>query len=107
MPLAINGRTLEGNCDLCFLKPRGQRIALIKASQKATDWWVCMEVNLASKPGGARFHAASPSYTDLARFVTGKEIYSVPQASPFTAIAANDEYVCWQLLIPLAQKKPC
>lgn len=22
--LTVNGRTLEGNCDLCFLKPRGQ-----------------------------------------------------------------------------------
>ena len=26
--LTVNGRTLEGNCDLCFLKPRGQRLAL-------------------------------------------------------------------------------
>ena len=33
--LTVNGRTLEGNCDLCFLKTRGQRLALIKARPEA------------------------------------------------------------------------
>ncbi|ERY35622.1 hypothetical protein Q067_02257 [Pseudomonas aeruginosa BL13] len=36
--LTVNGRTLEGNCDLCFLKPLGQRLALIKARPEAADW---------------------------------------------------------------------
>src|SRR3546814_8630433 len=35
--LTVNGRTLEGNCDLCFLKPRGQRLALIKRSEEHTS----------------------------------------------------------------------
>jgi len=38
--LTVNGRTLEGNCDLCFLKPRGQRLALIKAQPEAAVWWI-------------------------------------------------------------------
>ncbi|MDE2382827.1 MAG: Nin-like protein, partial [Xanthomonadaceae bacterium] len=64
-----NGRTLEGNCDLCFLKPRGQRLALIKARPEAAVWWIRMEsLNLASKPSGARFRADGPSYADLAHF---------------------------------------
>ena len=33
--LSVNGRTLEGNCDLCFLKPQRQRLALIKARPKS------------------------------------------------------------------------
>ena len=67
--LTVNGRTLEGNCDLCFLKPRGQRLALIKARPEAAVWWIRMEsLNLASKPSGARFRADGPSYADLARF---------------------------------------
>jgi 3'-phosphoadenosine 5'-phosphosulfate sulfotransferase (PAPS reductase)/FAD synthetase len=67
--LTINGRTLEGNCDLCFLKPRGQRLALIKARPDAAVWWIRMEsLNLASKPSGARFRADGPGYADLARF---------------------------------------
>ena len=67
--LTVNGRTLEGNCDLCFLKPRGQRLALIKARPEAAEWWIRMEsLNLASKPSGARFRADGPSYAELARF---------------------------------------
>jgi 3'-phosphoadenosine 5'-phosphosulfate sulfotransferase (PAPS reductase)/FAD synthetase len=65
--LTVNGRTLEGNCNLCFLKPRGQRLALIKAKPESADWWVRMEsLNLASKPSGARFRIDGPSYADLA-----------------------------------------
>lgn len=67
--LTVNGRTLEGNCDLCFLKPRGQRLALIRASPEAAIWWIRMEaLNLASKPSGARFRIDGPSYADLVRF---------------------------------------
>ncbi|EPO4283157.1 Nin-like protein [Pseudomonas aeruginosa] len=67
--LTVNGRTLEGNCDLCFLKPQRQRLALIKARPEAANWWIRMEsLNLASKPSGARFRADGPSYAQLARF---------------------------------------
>src|SRR3546814_2499815 len=53
--LTVNGRTLEGNCDRGFLKPRGQRLVLIKARPEAAVWWIRMEpLNLASKPSGAR-----------------------------------------------------
>ncbi|WP_260851584.1 hypothetical protein [Denitromonas ohlonensis] len=38
--LTVNGRTLEGNCDLCFLKPRGQRLTLINARPEAAVWWI-------------------------------------------------------------------
>ena len=67
--LTVNGRTLEGNCDLCFLKSRGQRLALIKSRPEAAVWWIRMEsLNLASRPSGARFRNDGPSYADLARF---------------------------------------
>jgi hypothetical protein len=98
--LAVNGRTLEGNCDLCFLKPRGQRLALIKAKPQTAAWWIRMEsLNLASKPSGARFRADGPSYTDLARFAASGGICSIAATSPSPAIAATDEHVCWQLLV--------
>ena len=67
--LTVNGRTLEGNCDLCFLKPQRQRLSLIKANPETAIWWIRMEsLNLASKPSGARFRADGPGYADLARF---------------------------------------
>jgi 3'-phosphoadenosine 5'-phosphosulfate sulfotransferase (PAPS reductase)/FAD synthetase len=67
--LTVNGRTLEGNCDLCFLKPPLQRLSLIAAKPERAIWWAQMEsLGIASKPAGARFCKDTPSYADLARF---------------------------------------
>jgi 3'-phosphoadenosine 5'-phosphosulfate sulfotransferase (PAPS reductase)/FAD synthetase len=67
--LTVNGRTLEGNCDLCFLKPPAQRLALIAARPERTQWWIRMEsLCMASRPSGARFTKDGPSYEDMARF---------------------------------------
>ena len=67
--LTINGRTLEGNCDLCFLKPPAQRLALIAQKPEKAAWWVRMESTvIASKPTGARFCKDGPTYADMARF---------------------------------------
>lgn len=38
-----NGRTLAGNCDLCFLKPPAQRLSLIREKPERAVWWVRME----------------------------------------------------------------
>jgi hypothetical protein len=68
--LTVNGRTLEGNCDLCFLKPPAQRLALIKAKSQRAIWWIRMEsLALADKPAGTRFRNSNePSYAELAKF---------------------------------------
>ncbi len=67
--LTVNGRTLEGNCDLCFLKPPAQRLALIKKSPHYAVWWIKMEaLALADKPNGARFCKDGSSYQQLADF---------------------------------------
>ena len=67
--LTVDGRTLAGNCDLCFLKPPAQRLAMIKAEPQRAAWWMRMEsLDLASRPSGARFCKDAPSYEQLARF---------------------------------------
>lgn len=70
--LTVNGRTLEGNCDLCFLKPPAQRLALITAKPIRAVWWIKMEalaLALADKPAGARFcKGHEPSYAQMAEF---------------------------------------
>ena len=67
--LTVNGRTLEGNCDLCFLKPPAQRLALIRANPASPVWWMRMEaLGLASKPSGARFCKDGASYAQMAQF---------------------------------------
>lgn len=63
-----NGRTLAGNCDLCFLKPAGQVASLIREKPVRAVWWAKMEaLALASKPSGAVFRSDRPSYAAMAR----------------------------------------
>lgn len=60
------GRTLAGNCDLCFLKPAGQVLSLINQKPERATWWVRMEaLALASKPSGARFRSDRASYAQM------------------------------------------
>jgi 3'-phosphoadenosine 5'-phosphosulfate sulfotransferase (PAPS reductase)/FAD synthetase len=57
------GRTLAGNCDLCFLKPPRQRASLIAERLSRATWWIRMEaLALSSSPDGARFCKDGPSY---------------------------------------------
>lgn len=66
---SFNGRTLEGNCDLCFNKGAAQRLALIRAKPERATWWIRMEsLALSSNPDGGRFMKDGPTYADLARF---------------------------------------
>jgi 3'-phosphoadenosine 5'-phosphosulfate sulfotransferase (PAPS reductase)/FAD synthetase len=63
-----NGRTLAGNCDLCFLKPAAQVQSLIAERPQRAVWWARMEaLALASKPNGAVFRSDRPSYAAMAK----------------------------------------
>ena len=64
-----NGRTLAGNCDLCFLKPMNQVATLIAEKPARAIWWANMEgLQLASKPSGNAFRQDRPSYASMAKF---------------------------------------
>jgi len=66
-----NGRTLAGNCDLCFLKPANQIATLIAEKPERAIWWANMEalaLALASKPSGATFHKDRPGYASMMQF---------------------------------------
>lgn len=61
----VNGRTLSGNCDLCFLKGGNQVQTLIAEKPERAIWWARMEalaLALSSKPSGAVFRSDRPSY---------------------------------------------
>ena len=61
-----NGRTLAGNCDLCFLKPASQVASLIHERPERAIWWAKMEaLALASKPSGAVFRSDRASYAAM------------------------------------------
>jgi 3'-phosphoadenosine 5'-phosphosulfate sulfotransferase (PAPS reductase)/FAD synthetase len=64
-----NGRTLAGNCDLCFLKPAAQIQSLITEKPERALFWMRMEaLSLSSKPSGAVFRSDRPSYANMAKF---------------------------------------
>lgn len=76
-----NGRTLAGNCDLCFLKPANQIFTLIQERPARAIWWAKMEalaLALASKPSGAVFRSDRPNYQQMLD-------YSQQQANLFDA----------------------
>ena len=66
-----NGRTLAGNCDLCFLKPAKQVVTLIAEKPERAVWWAKMEaLALASKPSGATFRKDRPGYASMMQFAS-------------------------------------
>jgi 3'-phosphoadenosine 5'-phosphosulfate sulfotransferase (PAPS reductase)/FAD synthetase len=61
-----NGKTLAGNCDLCFLKSANQVRTLIAEKPERAIWWARMEaLALASKPSGAVFRSDRASYQEM------------------------------------------
>lgn len=65
-----NGVTMHGNCDLCFLKPTAQVLALIAEKPERAVWWARMEatqINKAKNMGG-RFRKDRPNYAALAEY---------------------------------------
>jgi 3'-phosphoadenosine 5'-phosphosulfate sulfotransferase (PAPS reductase)/FAD synthetase len=62
----VNGRTLAGNCSLCFLKPAAQILSLINQRPERATWWARMEAtSLASKPSGALFRSDRATYAQM------------------------------------------
>jgi 3'-phosphoadenosine 5'-phosphosulfate sulfotransferase (PAPS reductase)/FAD synthetase len=66
-------RDYEGNCDLCFLKSRAKKLAIIREQPGAVDWWIAMEQLVRQKATGAggRF-VTEYSYAELAREVAAQ-----------------------------------
>jgi len=68
------GRTLAGNCDLCFLKPANQVATLIAEKPERAMWWVKMEaLALAFKPSGATFRKDRPNYESMVKFAADQK----------------------------------
>lgn len=45
----VGGKTMHGNCDLCFLKPAAQVQALIAEKPERAVWWARMEADAARR----------------------------------------------------------
>jgi hypothetical protein len=68
----INGKTMHGNCDLCFLKGGKQVLSLIQEKPERGIWWARMETVIQSSGmttgDGARFRSDRPSYAQMIKF---------------------------------------
>jgi len=65
----INGKTMHGNCDLCYLKPASQVLSLIKENPSKALWWIKMEEEAEKVAKSAsRFHLDRPSYRQMSEF---------------------------------------
>ena len=73
----INGKTMHGNCDLCFLKPGAQILSLIQEKPEKAIWWAQMEKygsEVASNPSGAVFRQDRPNYASMLQFTKEQEM---------------------------------
>jgi 3'-phosphoadenosine 5'-phosphosulfate sulfotransferase (PAPS reductase)/FAD synthetase len=69
----MNGKTMHGNCDLCFLKGADQILSLIREKPERAIWWMEQEKRLVGKsrtPASATFRYDRPSYTEMHRMAT-------------------------------------
>jgi 3'-phosphoadenosine 5'-phosphosulfate sulfotransferase (PAPS reductase)/FAD synthetase len=67
----INGVTMHGNCDLCYLKGASQILSLIKEKPERAVWWARMEsIGLSSSPDGGKFRTDRPSYEQMSKFAS-------------------------------------
>lgn len=68
----MNGRTMHGNCDLCFLKGANQVLALVRENPKRALWWIRQEEFAAARPGTtySTFRQDRPSYAEMHRITT-------------------------------------
>lgn len=72
----MNGKTMHGNCDLCFLKGGSQVLSLIRENPSRADWWIKMEQYSAYtfvkrlSSDSFRFKINAPSYQALKNMAT-------------------------------------
>lgn len=69
----VNGKTLLGNCDLCFLKGRQQVYSIIQSDIHSADWWASME-RLGNGKDAAYFRKDRPSYSDMQAYARAQHV---------------------------------
>lgn len=67
----IDGETIGGNCDLCFLKSLPKIQTLVTQNPERAVWWAKMEDYAQSKTDGDgnRFRIDRPRYADIKNFI--------------------------------------
>jgi 3'-phosphoadenosine 5'-phosphosulfate sulfotransferase (PAPS reductase)/FAD synthetase len=61
----IDGETVGGNCDLCFLKSFPKIVSLVRQEPERALWWAKMESSITAKGNGNKFRKDRPSYQQI------------------------------------------
>lgn len=69
----INGETVGGNCDLCYLKGAQKVIGLIRENPSAADWWATQEAT------GKRFRIDRPDYASMKIIAMRPGLFDTPE----------------------------
>jgi 3'-phosphoadenosine 5'-phosphosulfate sulfotransferase (PAPS reductase)/FAD synthetase len=87
----VQGKTMHGNCDLCFLKPSAQVVSLISEKPGRAIWWAAQEAKAAAAGKGASsaFRNDRPSCAQMLAF-TREQVDAFGHA----AAQANDGIEC-------------
>jgi 3'-phosphoadenosine 5'-phosphosulfate sulfotransferase (PAPS reductase)/FAD synthetase len=66
----VNGKTMHGNCDLCFLKPAAQVMSLVSEKRSRAVWWAKQEqaAKVRTTGDGAYFRNDRPTYQQMHEF---------------------------------------
>ena len=67
----VNGETIGGNCDLCFLKSMPKIMTLIKQDPQKAVWWAKQEeyVQTLTDGLGNRFRIDRPRYAEISKYM--------------------------------------
>lgn len=69
-----NGKTMHGNCDLCFLKGAQQIVSLIREEPSRAVWWARMETLVKARTQEAgTFRSDRPSYASMQKFAEDQQ----------------------------------
>lgn len=60
LPVDAKGDTIGGNCDLCYLKGKAKKIALVRQQPSSIGWWLLQEDRT-----GATFRPHGDTYQRL------------------------------------------
>ena len=69
-----NGKTMHGNCDLCYLKPAAQVLSLIQEKPSRAVWWAAQEKKAEqfATGNGNRFRDDRASYAQMSKFTAAQ-----------------------------------
>lgn len=67
-----NGKTMHGNCDLCFLKPAHQVFSLISEKPERAVWWAKQEDRAKERAdaNGRVFRIDRPNYSEMSKYAS-------------------------------------